>query len=96
MVVRREEGVARRYVHIGTGNYHPSTARLYTDLGLFTCREDVTADVSDLFNHLTGFGRPQALPQAVGGAAGAAPARWSTRSGAAASSTIPTIRRGWC
>ncbi len=59
MVVRREEGVARRYVHIGTGNYHPSTARLYTDLGLFTCREDVTADVSDLFNHLTGFGRPQ-------------------------------------
>jgi polyphosphate kinase len=60
MVVRREEGVARRYVHIGTGNYHPSTARLYTDLGLFTCREDVTADVSDLFNHLTGFGRPQA------------------------------------
>ena len=59
MVVRREEGVARRYAHIGTGNYNPSTARLYTDLGLFTCREDVTADVSDLFNHLTGFGRPQ-------------------------------------
>ncbi len=59
MVVRREEGVARRYVHIGTGNYHPATARQYTDLGLFTCREEVTADVSDLFNHLTGFGRPQ-------------------------------------
>ncbi len=58
LVVRREEGVARRYAHIGTGNYHPATARLYTDLGLFTCREDVTADVSDLFNHLTGFGRP--------------------------------------
>jgi polyphosphate kinase len=59
MVVRREDGVARRYVHIGTGNYHPATARLYTDLGIFTCREDITADVSDLFNHLTGFGRPK-------------------------------------
>jgi polyphosphate kinase len=58
LVVRREDGVARRYVHIGTGNYNPGTARLYTDLGLFTCREDITSDVSDLFNHLTGFARP--------------------------------------
>ncbi len=63
LVVRREEGVARRYVHIGTGNYHPATARLYTDFGLFTCREDITADVSDLFNQLTGFGRPQRYPK---------------------------------
>jgi polyphosphate kinase len=59
LVVRREGGVTRRYAHIGTGNYHPSTARLYTDLGLFTSREDITADVSDLFNQLTGFARPQ-------------------------------------
>ncbi len=50
----------RRYVHIGTGNYHPRTARLYTDLGLFTCRRDIAADVSDLFNYLTGFGRARA------------------------------------
>ena len=74
LVVRREEGVARRYVHIGTGNYHPSTARLYTDLGLFTCREDITADVSDLFNHLTGFGRPQAYRKLWVAPVGAAPA----------------------
>ena len=58
MVVRREGDRVRRYVHIGTGNYNPSTARLYTDLGVFTCREDMAEDVADLFNHLTGFARP--------------------------------------
>ena len=58
LVVRREGNRVRRYVHIGTGNYNPSTARLYTDLGLFTCREDLAEDVADLFNHLTGFARP--------------------------------------
>ena len=57
LVVRREGDRLRRYVHIGTGNYNPSTARLYTDVGLFTCREDIAADVADLFNHLTGFAR---------------------------------------
>ena len=57
----------RRYVHIGTGNYNPSTARLYTDLGLFTCREDLAEDVADLFNHLTGFARAAALPAGPGG-----------------------------
>ena len=56
--MRREGNRVRRYVHIGTGNYNPSTARLYTDLGLFTCREDLAEDVADLFNHLTGFARP--------------------------------------
>jgi polyphosphate kinase len=58
LVVRREGDRVRRYVHIGTGNYHPTTARLYTDLGLFTCRDDLAEDVADLFNYLTGFSRP--------------------------------------
>ncbi|GAB4144102.1 MAG: polyphosphate kinase 1 [Cyanobacteria bacterium J069] len=49
----------RRYVHIGTGNYNPKTARLYTDLGLLTCREDLGADVTELFNALTGYSRQQ-------------------------------------
>lgn len=55
LVVRREPDGIRRYVHIGTGNYNSRIARLYTDLGLFTGREDIGADVSDLFNSLTGF-----------------------------------------
>jgi polyphosphate kinase len=57
LVVRREGNRLRRYAHIGTGNYHPTTSRLYTDTGLFTCREDVVDDVADLFNYLTGFAR---------------------------------------
>ena len=55
MVVRRETDRIRRYVHIGTGNYNPKTARLYTDLGLFSCSEDLGADLTDLFNYLTGY-----------------------------------------
>lgn len=55
LVVRRESGVVKRYVHLGTGNYHPATAKLYTDLGLFTSNEDIGADVSALFNMLTGY-----------------------------------------
>jgi len=57
MVVRREEDRLRRYIHLSTGNYHPRTARLYTDIGLFTCNEDVCADVNDIFMQLTGLGR---------------------------------------
>lgn len=60
LVVRREEGKIRRYVHIGTGNYNPKTARLYTDIGLLSCRDDLGADLTDLFNHLTGYSRQQA------------------------------------
>ena len=59
LVVRREGDRLRRYVHIGTGNYHSVTARLYEDVGIFTADEDIAADVADLFNYLTGFGRPQ-------------------------------------
>ncbi|MCC7195483.1 MAG: polyphosphate kinase 1 [Gemmatimonadaceae bacterium] len=55
LVVRREPDGIRRYVHISTGNYNGKTARVYTDIGLFTCNEPVGADVSDLFNLLTGF-----------------------------------------
>jgi polyphosphate kinase len=54
LVVRQEGEVIRRYAHLGTGNYHPSTARLYTDLGLLTAQEDLTADVAAMFNILTG------------------------------------------
>ncbi len=57
MVVRREQDTIRRYVHIGTGNYNPKTARLYTDLGLFTCNEEFGADITDVFNFLTGYSR---------------------------------------
>jgi polyphosphate kinase len=57
MVVRREEGKLRRYIHLGTGNYHAGTARLYTDFGLFTSNEDVCADVNEVFTQLTGLGK---------------------------------------
>jgi polyphosphate kinase len=55
--VRREGSGLRRYVHIGTGNYNQKTARLYVDLGLLTCRPEIGADVTDLFNVLTGLSR---------------------------------------
>ncbi|MGA7746532.1 MAG: polyphosphate kinase 1 [Candidatus Aquilonibacter sp.] len=55
MVVRQEEDGIRRYMHFGTGNYNEKTARLYTDLSLFTCRRELGADVTQLFNALTGF-----------------------------------------
>lgn len=57
LVVRREGEGLRRYAHLGTGNYNPKTARLYTDLSFFTCRETLTEEVAQLFNTLTGFGR---------------------------------------
>ena len=57
LVVRREGTGLRRYVHIGTGNYNPRTARVYTDIGLLTARHEIGADVTDLFNVLTGLSR---------------------------------------
>jgi polyphosphate kinase len=58
LVVRREGDSMRRYVHIGTGNYNPKTARLYTDFGLLSDNPDLGADLTDLFNVLTGFASP--------------------------------------
>jgi len=57
LVIRREEGMLRRYAHLGTGNYHARTARLYTDFGLLTCDEVMTADVGSLFTQITGLGK---------------------------------------
>jgi len=59
IVVREEENGLRRYIHVGTGNYHPDTAQLYEDLGFFTCSEDLASDVSDIFNLLTGYAPDQ-------------------------------------
>jgi polyphosphate kinase len=61
LVVRREADGIRRYCHLGTGNYHPRTARLYTDYGLFTCDEDVGADVHEIFLQLTSLTRTTKL-----------------------------------
>ncbi|HMV06212.1 MAG TPA: polyphosphate kinase 1 [Accumulibacter sp.] len=66
MVVRREEGragssILRRYCHLGTGNYHPKTARLYSDFGLLTCNEEIGSDTNEVFKQLTGLGRAQTL-----------------------------------
>jgi polyphosphate kinase len=61
LVVRREGSGLRRYLHIGTGNYNSKTARLYVDLGILSCREELGADVTDLFNVLTGLSRQRAF-----------------------------------
>ena len=59
LIVRREGAELRRYAHLGTGNYNITTAKAYEDYGLFTADPDITADVADLFNYLSGFSRPQ-------------------------------------
>lgn len=64
IVVREEKDGLRRYIHIGTGNYHPDTAQLYEDLGYFTCREELASDVSDIFNLLTGYAPDQVFQKA--------------------------------
>lgn len=61
LIVRREEGGLKRYAHLGTGNYHPRTARLYTDFGLMTANDEVTRDVSEVFKQLTGLGQARTL-----------------------------------
>ncbi|MBI3974146.1 MAG: polyphosphate kinase 1 [Chloroflexi bacterium] len=74
LVVRREADGIRRYVHLGTGNYNAATARHYTDLGLFTCRPEIGADMTDLFNYLTGYSRQQHYRSLL-----ASPVNWRIR-----------------
>ncbi|MBU1364997.1 MAG: polyphosphate kinase 1 [Gammaproteobacteria bacterium] len=61
LIVRREDGGLKRYAHLGTGNYHPRTARLYSDFGLMTANEEITNDVSEVFKQLTGLGKARTL-----------------------------------
>ncbi|WP_107860569.1 polyphosphate kinase 1 [Neisseria weaveri] len=61
LVIRREDGILKRYAHLGTGNYHQGTSRIYTDFGLITADEDITADVNALFMEITGLGQPSRL-----------------------------------
>lgn len=65
LIVRREEDGIRRYVHMGTGNYNDNTAKLYTDMSVFTCRESVGYDVSALFNLLTGYSSPPSFQDII-------------------------------
>ena len=69
LVVRDDGDQLRRYCHIGTGNYNSQTARLYEDFGVLTCDLDIGADVPQLFNHLTGYSRGDAVPRAARGSA---------------------------
>jgi polyphosphate kinase len=61
LVIRREDGALRFYAHLGTGNYHPNTTKLYTDFGMLTCRQDLAVEVNEVFIHLTSLTKPHNL-----------------------------------
>ena len=61
LIVRKESDGLRRYVHLGTGNYNPVNARIYTDYSFFSCREEITNDASEVFNFLTGYSKKEAF-----------------------------------
>ena len=65
LIARREGEGVRHYAHVGTGNYNPKTARLYTDLGLFTADTEICSDIAEMFNYLTGYARPQNYREAL-------------------------------
>ena len=65
LVARREGDGVRHYAHVGTGNYNPTTARIYTDVGLFTCDPDLGSDLAEMFNYLTGYARPRHYRKAL-------------------------------
>jgi polyphosphate kinase len=92
LVVRQEDDGLRSYVHIGTGNYHVRTARLYADIGLFTCNPAITREVVDLFHFLTGTLRPRSVRLCWWLPLPCAPGYWSS-SGAKSRIAAPIAQR---